>query len=236
VDGIGIEDGVFSAGECDALAEAISSSSVPHSRAGARHLMSNPHVAAFASDSRLIEMASEWLERRARPFRATLFEKSSRSNWLIPWHQDTALPLESLLEEPGWGPWSEKAGVHYSHAPASALSRVVALRVHLDASTEENGPLRVIPGSHVFGVLSDDSVLDFVNRHEPVGCVVPRGGVIAMRPLLIHSSSKARNENPRRVLHIEYADSLDLGPGIRLRVVYSHEILPYFDWSDPHRV
>ena len=63
------------------------------------------------------------------------------------------------------------------------------------------------------------TALDYVKRHEPVACVVPRGGVIAMRPLLIHSSSKARNEEPRRVLHIEYAETLELAPGIRLRVV-----------------
>jgi hypothetical protein len=40
--------------------------------------------------------------------------------------------------------------------------------------------------------------------------------VIAMRPLLIHASSKSRNDQPRRVLHIEYADSLELQPGLRL--------------------
>jgi len=36
--------------------------------------------------------------------------------------------------------------------------------------------------------------------------------------LIIHASSKARNEEPRRVLHIEYADALELGRGIRLAV------------------
>jgi hypothetical protein len=39
-----------------------------------------------------------------------------------------------------------------------------------------------------------------------------------MRPLLIHASSKAETDAPRRVLHIEYAHSLDLKPGIRLAV------------------
>ena len=112
------------------------------SRAGVRHLMSNPVIAALAADSRLIAMATDWLGATTQPFRATLFEKTSQSNWLIPWHQDTALPLESKFDEPGWGPWSEKAGVHYAHAPAWALSRVIALRVHLDASTAENGSLR----------------------------------------------------------------------------------------------
>ena len=88
--------------------------------------MSIPAVAAFAGDSRLTSIAAQWLGAPAIAFRATLFEKSARTNWLIPWHQDTALPLESVFEEPGWGPWSEKAGVHYAHAPACALSRVIA--------------------------------------------------------------------------------------------------------------
>jgi ectoine hydroxylase-related dioxygenase (phytanoyl-CoA dioxygenase family) len=181
--------------------------------------MSNPEVAALAGNRRLLELAPEWLGREAVPFRATLFEKSGLTNWLIPWHQDTALPLAGRFDEAGWGPWSEKAGVVYAHAPAWALSRVVALRVHLDASTAANGPLRVVPGSHLGGVLTDYDVMEVVASHGHVECVTPRGGVIAMRPLIIHSSSKAHSSEPRRVLQLEYADALDLGSGIRLAVV-----------------
>jgi hypothetical protein len=111
--GFAIEENVFSATECDTLIDALSRSCVPHSRAGARHLMSNSAVAAVAVDDRLLAIASHWLGSSARPFRATLFEKSSQTNWLIPWHQDTALPLEHQFDEPGWGPWSEKANVRY---------------------------------------------------------------------------------------------------------------------------
>jgi ectoine hydroxylase-related dioxygenase (phytanoyl-CoA dioxygenase family) len=96
---------------------------------------------------------------------------------------------------------------------------VIALRVHLNASTADNGPLRVIPGSHGNGVLTDAAVLQSVSANQEVECLTQCGGVIAMRPLLIHSSSKARNLEPRRVLHIEYSDSLDLGSGVRLAVV-----------------
>ena len=103
-----------------------------------------------------------------------------------------------------------KNGIHYAHAPAWALSRVVALRVHLDVSSADNGPLRVIPGSHCCGVLSDQEAHDYVETHSAIDCMVTKGGVLAMSPLLIHSSSKARVADPRRVLHIEYADSLDL--------------------------
>jgi hypothetical protein len=38
-----------------------------------------------------------------------------------------------------------------------------------------------------------------------------------MRPLLVHASSKARVEAPRRVLHFEYAASFILESGLELR-------------------
>jgi ectoine hydroxylase-related dioxygenase (phytanoyl-CoA dioxygenase family) len=181
--------------------------------------MSNQAVAALANSDRLTQLAKEWLGGVAIPFRATLFEKSISTNWLIPWHQDTALPLTRRFDAVGWGPWSEKAGAIYSHAPTWALSRVVALRIHLDASISDNGPLRVVPGSHLHGVLTDRNVMEYVSTHDQIECLAPRGGVIAVRPLLIHSSSKARGSEPRRVLHVEYADSLELGDGIQLAVV-----------------
>jgi ectoine hydroxylase-related dioxygenase (phytanoyl-CoA dioxygenase family) len=117
----------------------------------------------------------------------------------------------------GWGPWSEKCGVTYAHAPARVLERVVALRVHLDDSTADNGPLRVLSGSHTCGVLSDAQINDLSQRLPPVQCIVPAGGVIAMRPLLVHASSKAKVETPRRVLHLGYAASLVIEPGLELR-------------------
>src|SRR4030095_9839691 len=123
-------------------------------------------------------------------------------------------PLASVNVSSEWGPWSRKAGVIYAHAPTWALSRTIARRLHLDASTPQNGPLRVIPGSHANGVLSVEDVFAVARHQTPVDCIVPRGGVLAMRPLLIHSSSKSKADFPRRVLHIEYADSLDLSEGI----------------------
>ena len=180
--------------------------------------MSNAVVAEVANHQRLLGIARRALGATAVPFRATLFEKSGYANWLVVWHQDTALPVCSRFDAPDWGAWSMKAGVNYAHAPTWALQRVLALRLHLDASTEENGPLRVVPGSHRPGVLSDESVSDYVRCHEAVNCVVSKGGVLSMRPLLIHSSSKALTADPRRVLHIEYADQLEIAPGIQLAI------------------
>ncbi len=204
--------------EVGGLLEAFSRAELPRSRAGLRHAMKLPAVASVAQDPRLMEVACATLGAEAFPFRATLFDKSPTANWLVVWHQDTALPLQERREIPGWGPWSVKEGVNYAHAPASALSHVLALRVHLDDSTVENGPLRVLPRTHTLGVLTDEPLHDLSTRIAAVDCLVPGGGVLAMRPLIVHASSKSQSEAPRRVLHIEYAASVRVADGLKLAI------------------
>jgi ectoine hydroxylase-related dioxygenase (phytanoyl-CoA dioxygenase family) len=136
----------------------------------------------------------------------------------VAWHQDTALPVNQEVGDPSWGPWSHKGGVLHAIAPASALERIVAVRVHLDDSTHANGPLRVLPGTHRGGVLPHDEIQRLAGAAMPVECVAASGGIVAMRPLVVHASSKARDAKPRRVLHIEYATSVHLGGGIELAV------------------
>ncbi len=216
-DGFAVVPGVFDGSEVDAVARELDGQALRRSRAGARHLLSVPVVAALARDSRLIALAADVLGCEPVPFGATLFDKSPQTNWLVAWHQDRALPLVERREAAGWGPWSEKAGVLYAHAPATALARVVALRVHLDDSTPDNGPLRVLPGTHTLGVLSDAQIHDAAARIEPVTCTVERGGAIVMRPMIVHASSKVRTPASRRVLHFEYAAATTFEHGVRLR-------------------
>lgn len=203
--GFAVIPDVLCSAEIDQLTAALTHANLIRSRAGVRHAMKYPAVAATARDTRLCNLARAVLGPEAFPYRATLFDKSPDSNWLVVWHQDTALPLLRRKEQAGWGPWSIKEGALYAHAPAHALSQVLALRLHLDDSNLTNGPLRVLPGTHGKGVLSDDSIQDLAKSHAAVACIVPHGGVLAMRPLLVHASSKSHAERPRRVLHLEYA-------------------------------
>jgi hypothetical protein len=49
-------------------------------------------VRDLAGDPRLLNLARTFLDAQPVPFRATFFEKSSASNWLVTWHQDAVLP------------------------------------------------------------------------------------------------------------------------------------------------
>jgi ectoine hydroxylase-related dioxygenase (phytanoyl-CoA dioxygenase family) len=209
---------VFTSGEIQSLLQQLALTPLPRSRAGMRYAFRHPAALAVARDARLVGIAKQILGCEPLPFGATLFDKSPASNWIVVWHQDTALPLRARNDSAGWGPWSVKDGVIYAHAPDHALRRVVALRLHLDDSVFETGPLRVLPKTHAMGVLTDDAIHDLSDRITPVDCLVPRGGILAMRPLIVHASSKSKSELPRRVLHITYAGSDAIGDGLELAV------------------
>jgi ectoine hydroxylase-related dioxygenase (phytanoyl-CoA dioxygenase family) len=204
-DGFSIIDSVLGEAEVLWALEQLDRADLKRSRAGARHILGHPVVSALANDARLLGLAQLSLGESAFPFRATLFDKSPSSNWLVVWHQDTALPLRQKIETEGWGPWSLKENVFYAHAPARALEQIVALRIHIHDSNESNGPLRVLPGTHTRGVLTDPEIQELASSIEPVDCTVPKGGVVVLRPLAVHASSKLRSNHFRRVLHIEYS-------------------------------
>lgn len=216
--GYSIRTRVFEPAEMQRVLADLGRASIARTRAGARHVLGVPAVRAIASHPRLMEIASGFVGPSPVPFRATLFDKSQASNWLVVWHQDRALPLRSRVDDPAWGPWSAKSDRVYAHAPAWALNSVIALRVHLDDSTVTNGPLRVLPGTHQMGVLTDAAIERLAREITAVDCVAGSGSVVAMRPLIVHASSKARDDRPRRVLHVEYAAAVRLAGGIELAV------------------
>jgi hypothetical protein len=214
--GFSIHPNVFTPARMNELVDVLDRAELARTKAGARHVMRVAEVRALADDEAMLAIACQYLGPSAFPFRATLFDKSLTANWLVAWHQDTALPLRERHEVSGWGPWTLKGDVLHAVAPASALEQVVALRVHLDDSTLDNGPLRVLPSTHASGVISDQQIASEVGRGAAVDCLVGAGGMIAMRPLLLHASSKATDAKPRRVLHFEYASTRQFARGLEL--------------------
>jgi hypothetical protein len=128
VRGFPIHDSVFEVSARQDVVQGLDRADISRTKAGARHILRVPAVRGLASAPVLVDIAREYVGAGAFPFRATLFDKSPASNWLVTWHQDTALPLRQRRDAPGWGPWTTKGGVLHAIASAAALNRVVALR------------------------------------------------------------------------------------------------------------
>lgn len=164
-----------------------------------------PELLKFASTPPLLDLARLLVGQSARPTKATYFDKRPEANWSLPLHQDLTITVHTKVEIPGFTHWSIKAGAPHVQPPVRVLEGIVALRIHLDDCPAENGALEVVPGSHLQGRISAEALRKMHLDGRAVICPARAGDVLAMRPLLVHGSSKAWVPKRRRVLHVEYA-------------------------------
>lgn len=158
----------------------------------------------------LTELLGDVLGDKAGLVRGLFFDKPPEMSWSLPWHKDLTIAVrDNRLHASGFRHPTRKAGVPHVEAPKGILDSMLTLRIHLDDATEENGALRVMPGSHRSAEASDEP--------ESVGTLITAqaGDVLAMRPLLSHCSGASRPDTlrHRRVIHLEFAAHPELPGG-----------------------
>ena len=184
-----------------------------------------PEIGALASSSEVRAVVEPILGSGAIAVRGLLFDKSPEANWKVAWHQDLSIAVKKRVEMSGFGPWSEKAGVVHVQPPLPVLERMLTVRLHLDDCFDDNGPLQVLPGSHRLGLIDAESIAALREKISPVSCTVGAGGVVLMRPLVLHASPTASKPDHRRVIHIEYASDDALPSGIEWNESTTDEVL-----------
>ncbi|WP_417747418.1 phytanoyl-CoA dioxygenase family protein [Rosistilla oblonga] len=144
--------------------------------------------------------------------RALFFDKPPDRTWGLAWHKDMSIAVKNnTITSASFSRPTVKAGVPHVIACDEVLKQLLTLRIHLDEVTAENGPLRVIPGSHRSSDTTGESLETAVDIHAAAG------DVLAMRPLISHSSgaSTPGTRRHRRILHLEFAPSPSLPDGVQ---------------------
>jgi hypothetical protein len=146
--------------------------------------------------------------------RVLFFDKPPGHSWALPWHKDYNIAVAAHRGGAVFTKPTTKAGVPHVVAPADLLSRMLTARIHLDDMNAENGPLRVLLGSHHYYHQGEDEAREAVSVH------CRAGDVLLMRPLLTHASghTKVGGGLHRRVVHLECAAGTGLADG--------------YDWHD----
>lgn len=139
--------------------------------------------------------------------KAIYFDKPSESNWFVSYHQDLSISVNEKAQVDNYRNWTYKKGLFGVQPPVEILKNAFTIRIHLDDTNENNGALRVIPKSHLNGVMRLDSKM--FNVENEFVCKVKRGGVMLMKPLTLHASKRTNNGKRRRVIHLEF-NSLEL--------------------------
>lgn len=216
--GYAMLEGIFDIAEMDSLADRLSvtlqARDVPsilrsHGQAyGSRNLLEVfPEVSALLSRAALRGFIAANLGPDAGIVRVLYFDKPPNRSWSLPWHKDRTIAVKrNDLPGERFRKPTFKAGVPHVEAPTSLMENMLSLRIHLDAMGEANGPLYGIPASH----RGDDH-----GQQPPVELHAKIGDVLAMRPLLTHSSGMSRPGTTlhRRVIHFEVASNAELPDG-----------------------
>lgn len=132
------------------------------------------------------------------------FDKPGQSNWFVAYHQDLTISVDQKMQLEGYEQWTVKNDQFAVQPPVSLLENIFTIRIHLDDTDENNGALKIVPGSHCKGIYRPETI-DWSKEQEVV-CKVPRGGVMIMQPLLLHASNRTVNNNKRRVIHLEFSN------------------------------
>lgn len=173
---------------------------------GVRDLLNvSPQLKTLAESRQIRNIVEPFLGSKARVVRSIFFDKTPRANWKVAWHQDLTIAVSARKNIEGFTAWSTKSGIPHVQPPVSILENMLTVRIHLDDADETNGVLKVIPRSHRRGRLSADEIFEAKNKGEVVLCPVPKGGILLMRPLLLHASSAATAPSHRRVIHLEFS-------------------------------
>ncbi|WP_162128683.1 phytanoyl-CoA dioxygenase family protein [Flavobacterium phycosphaerae] len=132
------------------------------------------------------------------------FDKPETSNWYVSYHQDLTISVDKKVEIENFGPWTTKQNQFAVQPPIDILENIFTIRIHLDETDENNGALKVIPKSHLKKVYRPETIAWDIEKETT--CNVKKGGVMIMKPLLLHSSSRTTNNKKRRVIHIEFSN------------------------------
>ena len=173
-----------------------------------------PALGPLLATPALRELLGGLFPTGGRLTKAIYFDKPAGSNWLVAWHQDLMINVAARADAPGYGPWTTKAGWVAVQPPAEVLAQSCTVRLHLDHCDATNGALKVVPGSHLWGVVPADTIA--AHTAAAVMCEVPAGGAMLMKPLLLHASGRSSSARPRRVIHLEFS-SAELPAGLAWR-------------------
>lgn len=213
--GFTVLEDVFSPKEVHGILAAIeeADSSKPTFRRNAdlfairQFLQEVPQVLPLVFRERLQTIIHHFFGEYSFLIKSIYFDKPGASNWFVSYHQDLTISVDRKADVDGYGPWTVKQNQYAVQPPLHVLENIFTLRIHLDDTGVENGALRVVPGSHRKGIYRPETI-DW-NWEKEVPCPVPKGGVMIMRPLLLHASSRTTNQQQRRVIHLEFS-SLEL--------------------------
>ena len=195
----------------------------PGVRGGLRDLATHPTVLQLLHSKQLGAYLWSVVGRDLVAVKATLLDQGgTEALKRTAWHQDRLIAVRERLDVAGYSSWVSRAGLLEVEPPSSVLEQMLIVSIYLDDSREEDGALRVLPGSHQHGKLDEGEIQSHLAAGIPTEVHVARGTFLLLRPLVLRSSPVSKARGHARVLQIEFAPVEAISPlqwhtAVRLR-------------------
>ncbi len=170
-----------------------------------------PSLKTYLFNENLLEIVRS-IDPNAFLTKAIYFNKPQTQNWSVGWHQDVPINVVEKIPTPEFTSWTKKEEINSVCPPEEVLHSIFTLRIHLDDTSEANGAVSVIPGSHKQR-FTEEEINTITANSNPAVCSVKSGGIHLLKPLILHSSPRATTQKKRRVIHLEFS-SMELPNGL----------------------
>ena len=210
-DGFAVVNGIYNADEVQSILTAINNADTSKETfrkssdlfAIRQFLKELPQTFDLIFNTNLKTIIRQILGEKFFVVKSIYFDKPEASNWYVSYHQDLTISVDKKFDLENFGPWTTKQNQFAVQPPTEILENITTIRIHLDDTDENNGGLKVIPKSHLKKIYRPETI-NWDNEHE-MTCSVKQGGIMLMKPLTLHSSSRTTNNRKRRVIHIEFS-------------------------------
>jgi len=167
-------------------------------------LMGKEHLTSLIFNKKFKALVNKVSPGKSTLIKSLYFNKPPTANWVVNWHQDLTINLKQKVER---SPFkfrrtNDKRAV--VQPPQKFLESIFTFRIHLDDCSSKNGALRLVPGSHKNGVIDINSWSNNLDKNDFEYCDIKAGGILIMKPLILHSSRRTENTQKRRVIHLEF--------------------------------
>ena len=210
--GFSIVNNIFTENEIHKILNYISKNNF-EKKFGVRYFLKKNEALTSLIFTKSLKSLIQKISQKAFVVKSIYFDKPPNANWIVNWHQDLTINVTGSTDEKGYSKWRKTKDRIAVQPPLDILEEIFTIRIHLDDCTIKNGALRVIPKSHLEGVLDKQQLLNKIRQPEKI-CEVKKGGILLMKPLLLHASKRVENQMNRRVIHIEFS-SKPLAKGLR---------------------
>lgn len=203
-DGFEIIEEVYSKKEIAAILQILEEKKVAKQFGVRAFLKSYPTLIPLVFNENLCSIIGD-ISKKAQLIKSIYFDKPPNANWIVNWHQDLTINVDKKIDAPEFKNWRILKDRTVVQPPLEILENIFTIRIHLDDCKKENGALRVMEQSHTVGVIDIKNGINDWKEKEVV-CEVSKGGILKMKPLILHASKRTENNQNRRVIHLEFCD------------------------------